>query len=311
MSNNSKEQIDFRKEFSNWFDAMRSEELQKKTDGIKINLHGDAQLYNFVDRHVLAHKNSIPKLYSYSKADYYNIRNFEKQQIYLSPVGAFNDAYEGLPSTFSSYVEMHLDKMYDLAYVKSFTTKKNDFLMWGLYGDNYKGMCVEYDATDMSLENYYRLFPVYYTNERNFENSLEETIKELITYKESEEDNENLFDYLCLFLTKLKCWEYESEWRMIASYFQVHTDLEESKNIHTCEEIIDNPFFALCSISSNTIMAPKITAVYLGARIENVKKDHIVEIANRHNQDGENIRVFQTRISGSKQELETELITDK
>ena len=90
------------------------------------------------------------KLYRYSKADYYNIRNIETQRIHLSPNGILNDAYEGFANPYS-VEDGFLDNPYleDMAYMSCFSEDNDNLLMWAHYGDNHRGICVEYDIKKM------------------------------------------------------------------------------------------------------------------------------------------------------------------
>ena len=67
------------------------------------------------------------KLYRYMPANYYNIRNFEKERIHLSTNGNFNDIYEGLPaSTIEELTNQDLTPLKDSAYICCFSEACND-----------------------------------------------------------------------------------------------------------------------------------------------------------------------------------------
>lgn len=87
------------------------------------------------------------KLYRYTPASYYSIRNIEKQQIHLSPNGVFNDLYEGLPQNVSGPISSaDIGKLGDLAYITCMTETNRNTLMWSHYADSNRGICVEYKS---------------------------------------------------------------------------------------------------------------------------------------------------------------------
>jgi Protein of unknown function (DUF2971) len=94
--------------------------------------------------------------------------------------------------------------------VSCFSEVHDDLLMWGHYGDSYKGFCLEYRTGYDPLT---RLRKVKY----------EERIPKIdLAPFVVEADAEQLLDLYC---TKSRAWEYEREWRAIhwhagTSYYQ-------------------------------------------------------------------------------------------
>ena len=88
---------------------------------------------------------------------------------------------------------------YDDAGIISLTTHPDNLLMWGHYGSEYSGVCIRFDLRGR-LADFRCAFPVGYSIERP-----------VLHYPIT--DAEELIDKC--FLTKAKCWEYESEWRII------------------------------------------------------------------------------------------------
>jgi Protein of unknown function (DUF2971) len=102
-------------------------------------------------------------------------------------------------------------------------------LMWSHYGDEHRGICIEYDTTDF---DHPFLQPVNYDAPRSIRTS------ELYEWREkmSPEAKKKVFD--SYFLTKASQWRYEREWR----------DVDDRNGAHPTKY--------------------KITAVYLGLRCD-------------------------------------------
>lgn len=83
----------------------------------------------------------------------------------------------------------------------SFSITNESLLMWAHYGQEYKGICIEYDFLD---EEYSRPFihPVLYGTER----------PRLSSYEELQAIFPQIYASLC----KSVDWQYEQEWRYIA-----------------------------------------------------------------------------------------------
>lgn len=211
------------------------------------------------------------KLYRYSKANYFNIRNFETGKIKLTNNGVLNDVFEGLPQGITDEQVKIID---DIVYMKCFSTNYNNTLMWSHYADENKGVCVEYDLSLLEHSNpiFKYVYPVIYENNRLFKLDIEEISEIVETQKWLNYDiKENgianydvLLQTLLLFLFKSKDWEYENEWRIIYTkadlYLDNHTDF-----------------------SNPTIDFDCATGIYLGYRINSEIKTNIIEIVDRIN----------------------------
>lgn len=271
----------------------------------KIYIICDCELLKF-SKYIINHKDEIPSLFRFSVADYNNIRNLETQSLFLSPTGSLNDIFEGLSCPIDDKVIDNLDKLNDIAYIKSFSEDNKNLLMWAHYADSYSGMCVEYDFSKLSDNILYHLFPIYYSEKKLLNISLERTIKELNDLKISNVehvfpvDSKYLTDIMSAFLIKSKEWEYEKEWRIIATYPHIHNyfgDIEENENAKNLYEI-KNQYISVKSC---------IKSVYLGPKMKQRIKDHIKEICkNKLN----NIPVYEARISKEKYEIEFVQVLD-
>ena len=237
------------------------------------------------------------KLYRYSKADYHNIRNIEKQQIHLSPNGILNDVYEGFANYYSEEDDFlsnrHLE---DMAYMSCFSEDNDNLLMWAHYGDNHRGICVEYNIKKMiSSEEIKHIFPIIYTEYVYFKRGFHRISDEMkninmdINEGYVHDDEGYLKDILPLFVAKSAEWRYEKEWRIIYTKYQMY----EKDNESLYKGIIDFPY---------------ISAIYLGCRIEEYIEDHLKEIVNRLNSNGSCIKLYKSKLNQIKYGLSFEEI---
>lgn len=260
----------------------------------------DSELQDFSELHILLKRNQLPKLFRFSLPDYNNIRGLETQTLFLSPVEYLNDVFEGLSCKIDYDVLSLLDNLHGLAYIKSFSEDPKNLLMWAHYANNYSGMCVQYDFTNLEEKILCHLFPVIYSKKRRTSNVLseyiEEEIKKLKASSPYDITDESVFlqDIMSLFLVKSSCWSYEKEWRIIATYPQMFYREDETDNKGA--EI----FY---QIENNQTISVKdcIKAVYLGPKIEERIKEHIEEI---YYQKLHGVKVYSGYLSKDKYEME-------
>ena len=266
------------------------EQLKERFDywgrGIRDEDVMDFSTYDLAD--VLQGQQSF-KLYRYTPASYYNIRNVEKQQIHLSPNGMFNDLYEGLPQSVSGPISSaDISKLGDLAHIICMTETNKNTLMWSHYADSNRGICVEYDLAQLRKPLFditTHLFPVIYMGERLLFKDLPLLVESHMELKSDINQDavycgkDLLDDILPLFLSKGTCWEYEQEWRIVYTLKQMY-------------EINDPVLY------SGTIPFPCISGVYLGYRINPEVRENIIEICQRlTKKTGREIRVHQAKLS--------------
>lgn len=228
------------------------------------------------------------KLYRYMPANYYSIRGLETQTIHLSENGKMNDIYEGVPSCLDAdALNESVNFLHDMAYMCCFTESPTNVLMWSHYAEASKGICVEYDIKNLCNDPYKtkeHLFPMIYTDKRLIQAEIGELVKSHQALVESIKNNEvywgdmELNDILPLFVTKGKEWEYEQEWRIVYTKKQLFDEFEDLLDTFIC------PFNC-------------ITGIYLGHRIGKGKKEHILEICKRMEQNGTYIPVYQMKLS--------------
>jgi len=199
-------------------------------------------------------QSELPLLYRYSPANYWNIRSLEQQKLVLRPASEMNDIFEGDVVTSLHFADMSekIKGFQKGTYLKSLSDKELDLQMFAHYGDDFKGMCVEYDFTqceEIQINKGQKkkspikdLFPVIYA-ENQFESVEPESL-----------ENNRFF-----FLKKAKAWEYESEWRFIRVVEdETKQKQEQSVDVRGC-----------------------IKTIYFGPQMEDAKKEHIKEIAKR------------------------------
>lgn len=213
------------------------------------------------------------KLYRYSPADYFNIRNFESGKLRLTNNGVLNDVYEGIPfDDCKEITPLMASGLSELAYIKSFTEDPYNTLMWSHYADNQRGICIEYDLQLMPYDDplWEHLFPVVYSSERRIKMDITEMAKELKQLQRNIEDYSErddrgyLDDCKSLFISKGKAWSYEKEWRIVYTKAEIYDINDKELN----QYIISLEFS---------------TAIYLGFRIDPTVKENILEIVSRIN----------------------------
>lgn len=238
----------------------------------------DSELAEFANNIIIKNKNNLPILYRYSPADYYNIRGIETRKIYLSEVGKMNDIFEGLTGEVDNEVINNIDKLYDLAYLKSFSENHNNLKMWSTYADNYAGMCVAYDVKKLPDNVLYHLFPVRYSDSRLIKNDLHFSFKDLIYMKKRIEEGDDydftfLKDVMGLFISKSTNWMEEQEWRLIVTYLQMFNSYDEVE-LHDDTQYENK----LYEIDYQNVEFDCAIKIYLGPKMEELKKEHLKEI---------------------------------
>lgn len=154
--------------------------------------------------------------------------------------------------------------------------------MWSHYADNHRGFCVKYKMDFQKKDNYNQircgLFPVNYTSKVP-KISPRELMRLKFNNNDLELNKPVLKTAFKTLTTKSRFWNYEKEWRLIISSYD--------------SDILTN----------NVMEFVDIEAIYLGCRIEENLKNHLVHFA-----DNNKINIFQTKQSNEMFELKlTEL----
>ena len=140
-------------------------------------------------------------------------------------------------------------KMKELFLIGCLCTNYKNKLMWSHYADSHKGFCIEYDYSDLVVDDHTVLpLPVIYSDERP-----------LISWKAALDNSpENVEEAVVQFtkglLTKDNIWSYENEWRILIKA----TDVSD-------------------------IPMPRVSCVYLGASISDENRNAILKIAKEKN----------------------------
>jgi len=177
---------------------------------------------------------SIPNnLYQYRPFSKWSVDNIINNRISLSNPNNFNDTYdsylhdESLEPIVREIEDLNLAlqdftfeitkdfidnrnrlddfrarKMRENFRITCFSTKEDDSKMWGLYAKDNSGICTEYNFNEASNNLQKLLFPVLYKTEP------------INTAKLCSADK-IIQAMLLSIIVKAKCWEYESEWRLI------------------------------------------------------------------------------------------------
>ncbi|MBG9453698.1 hypothetical protein ABE61_06250 [Lysinibacillus sphaericus] len=129
------------------------------------------------------------------------------------PTSFIEKMHEWVQSTLDGTIDLfdnHLEKMNELfqksVYASCFSEEPLSILMWSHYADNNKGICLEYNFSNLELPSYltYDIHPVRYTD----------SIIDLTLY----ENTTHIRKALLASLNKSKDWEYEKEWRIAVDY---------------------------------------------------------------------------------------------
>ncbi|AVI49759.1 hypothetical protein C5O00_00700 [Pukyongia salina] len=173
---------------------------------------GDGNIWDVLkDGELISHPEF---LYKYYPLNVYSIDCLFRSYFYLSNPSQFNDPFDcniNLIETVEGIESMNtvVRNNYSTAGVCCLSQNIDNHLMWAHYTNNYDGFTLQFK--DMQIESplsdykAYGLRPVIYTSSPKKVNSSEP------------------YAHQYLFTTKLKHWEYESEWRIV-------TDLKDSKH---------------------------------------------------------------------------------
>jgi hypothetical protein len=139
-------------------------------------------------------------------------------------------------------VEMAEKRFSEIA-ITCFSTLNDDLLMWSHYADNHRGVCLAFDQ--VYGDPPFLAFPVEYSDNRPVAD-----VTKMV-------DGENTFLRAAI-LSKAKCWEYESEYRMF--------DLNQGSGYRTFPK-------------------EALTGVILGARIDAENKAFVLDLIKQFRRD--------------------------
>lgn len=219
----------------------------------------------------------------------------------LLEIGPFKSEEDRLRCLKASkeYYGLFIDKLITLSieslkqssYVGCLSETVESILMWSHYANNHTGfaLCYDFEAryvVDVGLKQVgsefldKKLFPIQYSNKR-FDAT--EFVSNNFIYNfyhqigvECKIPFPDKLLYYKILLFKSKDWEYEKEWRIIK---QSNLDYDDNKP----------------DIDFIEIIRPK--AIYLGTKINNDNKQHLLNIAKR-----KNITVYQMKLEPFEEE---------
>lgn len=164
---------------------------------------------------------------------------------------------------FSTLEQKLNDSLYNLFKVCCLCTSNKNKLMWSHYADSHKGICIEYDFSEIPTDNVQPM-PVFYTNTRP-------KFPWRVAIKPSpESQKEATVHFMKALLTKDQTWNYENEWRIIIQ----------------------------ANLGIDDIPAPPIKCIYLGTLCSEQNKELIKNAASKLN-----IQVKQMKVDRGEYEL--------
>ena len=234
-----------------------------------------------------------PKLFRYRKFDEHWKKNILERTIYLSKPKTFNDPYDTAVrisyDTLKSYfvhknnninnlkkkqIEQKIRKIIrdqddilsenfkENLRVACFSNVNDSILMWSHYADFHKGFCIEYDTRKGSI--FSNALPVIYKKERY------DAAKCLVEHTNKTSITPILY--------KAKVWDYENEWRIIAT----------DKHLSETNYILD--------------MKNYITGIYLGAKAKEYDKDNNINAIQEWGESN-NIPIYEMKLQNDEYKL--------
>ena len=176
----------------------------------------------------------IPEhLYQYRAFSKWSVENLINKRLTLSNPNTFNDIYDSylhdnsiesikkeiktlkmlIPDFNYDITEKIIsdrkgldayrsEKMLETFRISCLSKKPLDIKMWGLYAENNRGMCIEYNFKKANTQIQHLLFPVFYRSKPISVNEL--------CYR-----NRIMQAMLISVIVKNNIWKYENEWRLI------------------------------------------------------------------------------------------------
>lgn len=122
-------------------------------------------------------------------------------------------------SAFVEYLYKQVNKFQKTKRIGSLTECKSSQVMWEMYADHYKGVCIEYELLNDS-DIFLNTFPVKYTKKREndlLRISLGIILDEFVIGISGGmiKPTNNMQSYIEILLTKYTEWSFQKEWRII------------------------------------------------------------------------------------------------
>lgn len=122
-------------------------------------------------------------------------------------------------SAFVEYLYMQVNKFQKAKRIGSLTECKSSQVMWEMYADHYKGICIEYELFNDS-DIFLNTFPVKYVKKRDndlLKTSLGIALDNFVIGISGGmiKPTNNLQSYIEILLTKYTEWSFQKEWRIV------------------------------------------------------------------------------------------------
>lgn len=150
--------------------------------------------------------------------DINRILNVEQKDLFLNAMINFQNVIANISEDDNlKKLFLFLMQSKEKVGVCSLTTKRDNKPMWSLYGDTYKGYCIEYE-TMFTNDLLPSLCPVIYTKE--FDNNILKTVikfslETIIRFVSNGRIPTDMGCFTQLTCTKDSDWEYQDEWRIV------------------------------------------------------------------------------------------------
>lgn len=169
-----------------------------------------------------------------------NERKLRKGNPYL-----FNDPFDPYYKVSDTLIKDELKKIR----ISCFGEKKDSLLMWSHYGDEHKGVCIEYKNLEDKIGEYTYFDKVVYEEIKTHRKLIDNS--DLLLLDEMKIDEELLtINEMCL--RKHKDWQYENEWRMIS------LEKEDKNELYYDNMEISKIFFGMKCEDSNIKLITKL-----------------------------------------------------
>ncbi|MCZ9838877.1 DUF2971 domain-containing protein [Brachyspira hyodysenteriae] len=211
---------------------LNNNEEDEKTYDIYTILHNIQnkmnceQVYKLIDRVIkedfsmkIEYDIENNSLYNYMSINTNTIKTIKNNKLWLSHTNNFNDPVDPTIKRYKGKYDYILNSIK----VACLTKNYDNTLMWSHYADKHKGICVEYDISNIINKENYIIRKVNYDMKAIVDENSINTIYDI-----------NLL--LDLFCIKSKEWEYEDEYRIL------YHDIERLNN----GKLIDLPIKSIC-----------------------------------------------------------------
>ena len=151
---------------------------------------------------------------------------WKKDGLSSEEIAAFDTSINDIVMTWTEDLQAQHSDLLDVARIVCFTEKHDNLPMWWFYADERRGLCLEFDVSELSITDKMFIFPVNYTCK------LFDAVEVVHRYDEKRIKNlsTDARDFFALLYScilpcthKLLDWSYESEWR----YVMVNQDFFE------------------------------------------------------------------------------------